>query len=182
MVNEILLASVPAGRLFGLDAQTFIQVGAQLFNFLVLAFALSKLLYKPVGNFMRKRTDRIQGQLKTAEEELGKATELRVLYEQKLEEVARERDVILTDARRIAGETSQRLIADAKKDADAVRDRATANVELEWERAQSDMRLAIVEVSALMAEKFVTLAINKETHDKLFDETMESLEGMTWRG
>jgi F-type H+-transporting ATPase subunit b len=181
LVFEIVLANVPDGRLFGLDAQTFISVGAQLINFAILAFVLSKLLYKPVGNFLRKRADRIEGQLVSAEEEMAKAMELKLQYEQKLEEVARERDAILGEARKLAAETSQRLIAEAKKEADAVKERTTANVELEWERAQTDMRLAIIEVSALMSEKFVTLAINKETHDRLFDETMADLEGMTWR-
>ena len=52
---------------------------------------------------------------------------------------------------------------------------------MEWERAESEMRTAIIDVSAMMAEKFVTLAINKETHDKLFNETMADLEGMSWR-
>jgi len=73
------------------------------------------------------------------------------------------------------------LIKEAKKEAEALRERATANVELEWERAESEMRTAIIEVSAVMAEKFVTLAINQQTHDRLFSETMSDLEGMTWR-
>jgi len=182
LVFEIVLASTPPGRLFGLDAQTFIQVGAQLVNVIILAFVLSKLLYKPVGNFMKKRNDRISKQLSDAEEEMAKAAELRLSYEQKLEEVARERDAILGDARRMAGETSSRLVMEARKEADAVRERAAANVELEWERAQTDMRTAIIEVSALMSEKFVSLAIDKDAHDRLFDETIGNLEGTTWRG
>jgi len=51
---------------------------------------------------------------------------------------------------------------------------------MEWERAENDMRTAIIDVSAVMAEKFVSLAINKETHDRLFEETISDLEGMTW--
>jgi len=181
LVFGIVLASAPEPRLFGLDTQTFIQVAANLVNVAILAVILVLLLYKPVRKFLRKRTDKIQGQLSQAADEMASAAELKLDYEQKVEQAAREREIILDEARKLGAETSQRLIAEAKKEADAIKARATASVELEWNRARSDMKSAIIEVSSLMAEKFVTLAINKETHDRLFDETMADLEGMTWR-
>lgn len=180
MAIEILLAAAPPGRVFGMDGQTFLQALAHLINLGILAFIMAKLLYKPVRNIMRKRTERIQGQITQAEEEMAKATELKLLYEQKIEEVQQERDEILGEARKLAAETSRRLISEAKKEADAIKERASANIELEWERAESEMRTAIIDISSVMAEKFVMLAINKETQDKLFDETMADLEGMPW--
>ena len=177
----LLLASAEP-RMFALDSQTFIQVAAQIVNLVILAFVLSKLLYKPVRNMLQKRVDRVQGQLAQAAEELEKANEMKLQYEQKIAEVQRERDDILSEARRMASDTGQRLVAEAKKEADAIRARADANVEMEWERAESEMRTAVIEVSALMAEKFVKLAIDKETHDRLFNETMADLEEIKWRG
>jgi len=176
-----VVAEVPDGRVFGIDQQTLIQIIANVINVAVLAGFLAFLLYKPVRNILHKRTTKIQGQLTMAEEELEKATELRRKYEQRMEEVEREREEILGEARKVAADSSRRLLAEAKKEADTVRERAAANVEMEWERAENDMRTAIIDVSAVMAEKFVSLAINKETHDRLFDETISDLEGMTWR-
>jgi len=175
------MSDVPPGRVFDVDAQTLIQIIANIINVVVLAAFVSFLLYKPVRDILNKRTSRIQGQLIQAEEELEKATELRQKYEQKMEEVEREREDILSEARKVAADSSRRLVAEAKKEADTIKERAAANVEAEWERAENDMRTAIIDVSAVMAEKFVSLAINKETHDRLFDETISDLEGMTWR-
>ena len=172
---------LPTGRVFGIDQQTLIQIIANIINVAALAAILAYLLYKPVRTILQKRTSRIQGQLLQAEEELEKATELRQKYEQKMEDAEREREEILGEARKIAADSSRRILAEAKKEADTIRERATANVEMEWDRAQNDMRTAIIDVSAMMAEKFVSLAINKETHDRLFDETISDLEGMTWR-
>lgn len=168
-------------RMFGIDMQLVWQVIPQLFNVILLFVVLTKLLYKPVSNALQKRTDRIEGQLAQAAEELEKANALREDYESKIEAIDREREEILSEARKLAQETSNRLISDAKKEADSIRERAAASVEMEWERAENEMRTAIIDVSAVMAEKFVSLAINKETHDKLFDETMSDLEGMSWR-
>jgi len=177
----VLASAAPEGRLFGLDGQTIIQVVAQLINVGFLAFVLSKLLYKPVGEFMAKRSERIRGQLEHAEDESAKAQELRSLYEQKLQEIGRERDAILDKAHRQALENGRQLLAEAKAEADGVKSRAQSSVKMEWERAQAEMKLAILEISAAMAEKMVTLSVDKDAHERLFSETMAELEGVSWR-
>jgi len=98
-----------------------------------------------------------------------------------MENVEQEREEILNEARKQGAENARLLVADAKKEADSLKERTAANVEMEWERAETEMRTAIIEISSVMAEKFVSIAINKETHDGLFAEAMADLEGMTWR-
>ena len=177
----LVLSSLSDTPPFGMDMGTVLSAVANLINVGVLAAVLAFLLYRPVRDILRKRTERVQGQLSQAEDDMAKAAELRLQYEQKLDEVLREREEILGQARKSASETSRRLIAEAKKEADALKERAMANVEVEWERAEAEMRTAIIDVSALLAEKFVSLAINKETHDRLFAITMADLEDISWR-
>jgi F-type H+-transporting ATPase subunit b len=181
LVLSSVSEGLPPGRVFGFDSQLIVQIVANVINVAVLAGFIGYLLYKPVRDILRKRTLKIEGQLIQAEEEMHRATDLRQQYEKKMEQVEREREDILGEARKFAAESSRRLIADAKKEADSIRERAAQNVEMEWERAENEMRTAIIDVSAIMAEKFVSLAINKETHDRLFNETIADLEGMTWR-
>jgi len=171
----------PEDRVFGFDSQMVVQIIANALNVAILAGFLAYLLYKPVRDILRKRTNKIEGQLMQAEEEMQRATELRQQYEKRIEDVEREREEILSEARKFAADNERRIISDAKQEADAIRERAAQSVKVEWERAENDMRTAIIDVSAVMAEKFVSLAINKETHDRLFDETVADLEGMTWR-
>ena len=177
----LFFSSVPDGRVFGMDSQTLVQIIANLINVGLLSVVLAYLLYNPVRSILHKRTERIQGQLLQAEEEMTRAVEMRRQYEQKMEDIEREREEILGEARKLATETSRRILSDAKSEAETLKDRAAATVEMEWDRAQTEMRTAIIDVSAVMAEKFVSLAINKETHDRLFAETISDLEGMTWR-
>ena len=173
---------LPPPTIFRLDAQTLVDVGVNFFNIAVLATVLGFLLYKPVRKALQKRTDRIQEELEHAAKEMADATELKLLYEEKLQEIDREREEILAEARKTAADAGRRIIAEAKSDADSIIERANANVDAEWQRAQNEMRTAIIDVSAVMTEKFVKLAINKETHDNIFNETMADLEDMTWRG
>jgi len=166
---------------FGIDMNTVISAVSNLINVAILAVVLAFLLYRPVRDVLRKRTERISRQLQQADDEMTRAMELRQQYEQKIEEIDREREELLGEARKQAADTSRRLLSEAKTEADAVKERAARTVEMEWERAESQMRTAIIDVSSLMAEKFVKLAINKETHDNLLNEAMSDLEGMTWR-
>jgi F-type H+-transporting ATPase subunit b len=167
--------------LFELNADTLSAIGLNLFNVAALAAVLAFVLYKPVRRVLQKRTERVQGELEHAAKEMADATELKHLYEAKMQEIEREREEILVEARKLATDAGRRITADAKKEAESIIARANASVDAEWQRTQTEMRTAIIDVSAVMAEKFVKLAINKETHDKLFEETVSDLEDMSWR-
>jgi len=177
----VMLASTPPGRVFGLDWQAVFGILIQLLNVSLLAYVLTKLVYKPVQKFMQGRSDRIGSQIETNEKELARAEQLKLEYEQKLRGIDQERDAILDEARRVATENGRLLMAEAKKEAEAIRQRAQENVKLEEERAQAKMKIAIIEVSAAMSAKFVARAIDRDAQDKLFDETMAELEEMAWR-
>jgi len=177
----MILTAVPDGRLFGVDSQTIIQIAATIINVCVLAFILSKVLYNPVSEFLRKRTNRIVEQLKEAKDDAEKASALKLEYEQKMQNVERECEELLEEARKSAAESTRLIIAEAKEEATAIKDRASANVEQEWARAQDEMRIAIIEVASAMTEKFVARVMDEETQNNLFATTMAELEGKTWR-
>ena len=174
-------AELPPGRVFGVDGQAMRQILAQLVSVGVLAYVLSKLLYKPVRDFMGKRTARVELQLETAEKEVAKANALKAEYEQKVKEIEASRSAILEEARRVAAATKAHALEEAKKEAEKMRERATANMELEVERVRTEMRHQIIDVSALMAAKFMSRSIDQQTQDSLFEETMAELEGGAWR-
>ena len=179
--TAILLAAAPEGRVFGLDQQTLISIGIQLINAAILAVVLAYLLYKPVRKFLNKRAERIGGQMSRAEDEFANAGELKAQYEQKLEDIEEERIAVLEAAHQLAAEKSGQILSAAKREAAATRERALADMQADRERAQEEMRLQIIEVASVMAEKFVTQAMDAETQDRLFAETMAELEGASWQ-
>jgi len=177
----MLLAGAPADRLFGLDQQTLIQVGFVLLNVSLLAVILTFLLYKPVRNFLHKRADGIKNQLEQAAADMAKANELRLIYEQKLKDIDLERNTLLDTARRLDAEKSRQILAEAKQEADAIKQRAFADIGLERERVKEEMKQAIIEISAALAEKYLARAVDGEIHDRLFAETLAEMEDTTWQ-
>jgi F-type H+-transporting ATPase subunit b len=176
-----LLAATPDGRVFGLDQQTLISVGIQLLNACFLAAVLSYVLYRPVRDFMRRRTERINAQVGRAQEDVAKAGELKAQYEKKLKDIEHERIEILESAHRLAAEKGVQLLNKAKKEAAALKERAMEEIRQERESAGMEIRLQIIEVASMMAEKFVVHALDTDTQDRLFEETMAELENATWR-
>ncbi len=176
----LLLSAVPEGRVFGLDQQTLIQIGIQLFNACLLAVVLGVVLYKPVKKFMRARADRIGGQLREAQDNMQDAEKIRAEYEKKLLEIDAERLRILEAARLAAAEHSRHIIEDVKREAAEIRRRAHESAKAERERLEEDVRLQIIDISSLMAEKFVAHAMDRSDQDRMFDEAMAQMEEATW--
>ena len=178
--TAVFLAAVPDGRVFGLDQQTLISAGIQLFNAALLAVALAYILYKPVRNFLNKRAERISGQMRRADDDMAKAAELKAQYEKKLAEIELERAEILESAHQLAAEKSRLLLAEAQKEAAASKERAGLDIIFEREQADEELRQQIIEIASLIAEKFLARAIDPAAHDRLIAETIAELEDTAW--
>jgi len=175
-----MLQTVPPGRLFGLDLQTVVQISAVLINVGLLAFIMSKLLYKPVLQILHDRRARILDEIQTAQKNKEDALVLKAEYEEIMKTVAEEKQQILDDARKQALERTQEQLAEARVEAEAVKARAQKEISLEQERAKSELKKTVIDVSSLMASKFLSKAIDTDIHDQLFDEVMAELEDIAW--
>ena len=176
-----MLSAAPQSYIFNLNRQTFISIAIMLFNAVFLAVALTYLLYKPVRRFMYRRAEAIRTQMSDADENMDKAKELIALYEKKLEELEDERLSVLETARERAIERSSQILLEAENDAAALKERVNAEIQNKYERLNEDIRLHIIEVASAMAEKIVAYAIDEDTHNRLFEETVAQLEEKIWQ-
>lgn len=180
--NLIFLAqTVPEGRVFGLDSQTLISIGIQLFNAILLAVVLGYLLYKPVKEFMQNRTNRIQSQLDDAEATMEKANQLIAQYNAKLKDIEIERAEIFNAARWDASENSKVIIEEAKREAEAIIKRARERVAADQQRLKEETRRHIIELAALIVEKYITANIGEQEQNQIFEETLAQMEEIRWQ-
>lgn len=172
----VLTQSVPEGRVFGLDSQTLISIGIQLFNGIVLAIALTLILYKPVKEFLRKRAERIQADIDNAEATMTEATALINEYEGKLKDINQERLEILEKARNKARAENKLIIEEAEKEAEDIKQRTLVSIEEDKKRLQEEMRLQVIDLSSLVAEKYLTMNLDEETQGQYLDKVINQLE------
>ena len=173
--------SVPEGRVFALDQQALIGILIQLLNGIILTVALAYILYKPVKNFMAKRTEKIQSKIEGSDATMAKATQLIEEYESKVANIDKEYDKILEQARTDAAEERKVIIDEANKEAERIKERSKGVIETERERIRVETRPYIIELATMMAQNYITQHIEKEEQDKLFDEALGQLEEAQWQ-
>ncbi len=177
----LLAQEVPDGRVFALDTQTLISIGIQLLNGIILAVALTFILYRPVKEFMNKRTERFQSKVKEAEAAMARANELMAEYNSKLEAIERDRDKILEEARLKAADESRIILEEARREAYEIKKRSLESVEEDKRRLKEETRSYVVDLASRIAQKYIAERMDAETQDRLFEEVVARLEDAKWQ-
>ena len=167
-------------HMLAFDLNLLTDMAFQLVNTIVLAIILSKVLYKPVKKFLHTRRERISQSLTDAKEALDNAYATKSSYEEKFEGIESERKEILTAARTRATEIEEQIINEAKAEADAIKERATREMAMERKKAEEELRKQIIEVSTIIAERYVAEKMDAGTGNRLLNEALDELGDSAW--
>lgn len=167
-------------RLFGLDAQLLADAAITALNLFILFFALSYLCVDMVRDFIRKRQDKIKGELEFAAAEKQDAIALKEEYDTKLRNINAEADEILDAARKKALKQQNEIIDQAKQEAARILARAENEIELEKKKALEDVKQEMISIASLMAAKVVAANIDTTIQDSMVDETLKEIGENTW--
>lgn len=148
---------------------------AQIINFIILMGLLYRLLYKPVRAFMDKRTEEIEEQIKSAEKNQAAAEALRIELEKRTSESRQQARQFLDEAAKRAETLQSDMLAQARKEAEAVVTRAQKIAKLETEKAWAELKTEVGELSLLLASKIISESLDQEQHQYLIDETLQQL-------
>ena len=173
-------SEVPAGRVFGLDTQTLYSMGIMLFNVALLALILSWLLYKPVRTFLAERSERIRNDIESARKNNEESQELKANYKKLLDNIAKEREEILAEARKQAVKEHDKMIFEAQEEAISIRKKAAGEIEIERKNAADDIKRQIIDISTVMAARFVAKEIDKKTRDEYIADALADWSERIW--
>ena len=129
---------------------------------------------------LKKRQERVMDDLANAKSEREKALAYKEKYDQKLKEVDKEAQEILTETRKKAMKMETKIIAEAKEEAARIIERANAQIELEKKHALDDMKQEMITIASMMAEKVVAASIDTNVQESLIEETLKEMGEGTW--
>lgn len=167
-------------RLFDLDFQLLFDSVLTLISVFVLVLVASNLLFNPVREFLKKRQEGIKNDLDAASKDKEDAAALKAEYEQKIREINKEAEEILSEARKKALANESKIVDDAKAEAARIIERAHVEADLEKKKAVDDMKQEIISVASMMAGKVVAASMNTEIQNTLVDETLKEMGDRTW--
>ena len=168
------------GRIFGLDWQLVSEMVFMILAVLLLFVLLSFILYEPVRKILNDRKERIAQEVADAKNNKTQAEQYRTEYEAKLKNIDKEADLILSEARKKALERENEIVADAKAEAARIIEHANQEAVLEKKKAKDEVKQQIIEVAALMAEKFVSVSLDETKQNALIEETLKEMGDNTW--
>ena len=167
-------------RLFDLDLQLLADAGLMMISIFVLFLFASYFLFNPAREFLKKRQDKIRGELEGAAKDKEDAAALKAEYEDKLKNIDKEADEILSDARKRALANENKIVADAKEEAARIIERARVEAELEKQKAADDVKREMVVIASMMAGKMVRASIDTSIQESLVNETLKEIGESTW--
>ena len=143
--------------------------------FLILVFLMYRTVWPSVTKAFQDRRDNIEGKLEQAERERQEADELLEQYRRRLRDAEDETQRILDEARTNADRVRRELLAKAENDAGRELDRARQAVRAERDQAIRQLRNEVGTLAVELATRVVGDSLDRDRQLRLIDEYIDEL-------
>jgi F-type H+-transporting ATPase subunit b len=154
----------------GLTLPSFI---GQLINFLILLGLLTYFGYKPIRNMLDERSIRIKLSMEQAEATKSEYERAQVEAEKQISKARDEAQSILAQAAQAGTVLKEEARQEARKEAQAIVERARAQLERERDKIVDELRKDFVDTAILAAERVLSETVDRGKHRQLIEKTLE---------
>ena len=146
-----------------------------LLNTVALFLVLKKFLFKPVMKMIHDRQQEIDDLYADANGAKNQARQLQSQYEEKLAAAADEAERTVKEAVARGRNRQEGIIRQANAEADAIRDKAAADIDREKKKAMNDAKDEISVIALAIAGKVVGKELSSSEQSALVDQFIEEL-------
>ena len=149
------------------------SIAITIINIIVLFLLLKKFLIGPINKIMAEREEMIKSSIANANQTKDDAMKLKQQYEDTLEGVQDECDTMRDKSRQAAQNEYNRIVADAGEKSNRMIKDAEKTIEVQREKALSDMESQVAELAMSAAAKILGEDSNDAKNQSLYDEFIE---------
>jgi len=146
-----------------------------ILGFLVVLAILKKYAWTPLLGFLEDRRLRIADEFKTIDRQKAEVEQLRGDYTAKLKEIDALKREKLQEGASEGQAVAESLKADARRDADDLRQRARADAQRELEMARAELRDFIVGSTLRATEKIIRERLDESKHRDLIAASIDEM-------
>ena len=146
-----------------------------LLNTLAVIFVGTKFLFKPVMKLIQERQKEIDDMYAQADTAKNEAKVLEAEYKEKLSVASETSERIVKEAVTRAQSREEEIIRQANQEADAIRDKASADIALEKKKAINDAKDEISVIAMAIAGKVVGRELNADDQESLVNSFIDEL-------
>src|SRR4030066_1087949 len=157
----------------GHDSKKWTDLAWKTFNFIVLVGFLYWLLAAKIKAFFVDRRKDIKESLENTAKQKTEAEKKYREYSEKIDKAALEIDGIFEMIKEQGVAEKQKIIEDAQKAAQKMKEAAKVRMEQELQKASSQLRVEAVQLSVKMAEQILKRNITEQDHEAMVKEYMD---------
>lgn len=166
----------------GIESKLFPNIWAflvQLLALIVLLIIVFKFAYKPVHNFLEKRKELLENEVKETQKNNAKSSEYLLEAEKKLAGTKKEASEIIEKAKVDASKVGQQIIDEAQKEAILLREKAAKDIENAKNKARKELHNEIVDVALSASSEILSREVSSEDNSKIVDKFIDDLNKET---
>lgn len=143
---------------------------AAMVNFLLLLLIAKRFLFIPVSKILVTRKQELDSSFEQARTDKEEANRLKIENIEKLKLAKKEGKEIVEIYKQKAEKISRELIEDAKQESILIIERSRVEIEREKEKAQSEIKKQVIDLSLILSEKALEQHIDEEEHRRLIED------------
>jgi F-type H+-transporting ATPase subunit b len=149
---------------------------AQIVNFLIIFFVLSKLLYKPILGMLEKRKKEIAAGLELTEKLRIEEEKMNARKEKASEEARKEARAIVEAGKKEAEAQAKEIVAAAHGAAAGIIAKGKEDVAELQKGMEKDVRRAAIDIAEAMTKQLLTQVLSPADQHKMIQKHVKELE------
>ncbi len=147
-----------------------------ILTFLLLVFILAKFAWKPLLKMLQDREDMVRSSLEDAEKAKSELERLNEESEAIMAKARFEAQSILADGKAAAEKVKDDIIAKSKEQANKIREDAGNQIQVEKDKAISEIKKEVVNLTLSVAEKLIQKNLSDADNKSLIEESLKKVQ------
>ena len=147
-----------------------------ILTFLLLVFVLAKFAWKPLLKMLQDREDMVRSSLEDAEKAKSELERLNEESEAIMAKARSEAQSILADGKAVAEKVKDDIIAKSKEQANKIREDAGNQIQVEKDKAISEIKKEVVNLTLSVAEKLIQKNLSDADNKSLIEESLKKVQ------
>jgi len=148
---------------------------AQIINFLILIFLLTKFLYKPILKVLDERQKKIQNSLEEAERIKIKTQEIDKLSEERIKKSLIEAQKIVQQAKEQAEKSKQEILEKTAQEIEGIKIKMTEEINASRKEMINKVKREASEMLTLLLSRLLT-NLDPKIHHQLIKQAIKEME------
>ena len=147
-----------------------------ILTFLLLVFILAKFAWKPLLKMLQDREDMVRSSLEDAEKAKSELERLNEESEAIMAKARSEAQSILADGKVAAEKVKDDIIAKSKEQANKIREDAGNQIQVEKDKAISEIKKEVVNLTLSVAEKLIQKNLSDADNKSLIEKSLKKVQ------